>query len=75
MTDLCPVTGKPKLTATAAHEQVRHSRRGFQARRCHACGRWHVNTPVFINREMRRQAAKLRDQRSAPSIDIEDDTP
>lgn len=72
MTDLCRVTGKPKLTAAAAQAQIRHSSRGFQARRCRDCGRWHVNTPTFINREKRRRAAEFRRRRTEP---LEDETP
>lgn len=70
---LCRATGKPKLTAAAAAEQVRHSRRAFVARRCPLCGTWHVNSITFIAREQRRRQAAFRQARNTPPpIELED---
>lgn len=72
MTDLCPTTGKPKLSAPAAQEQARRSRRTFQVARCRACGRWHVNSVTFLSRAIRKADRQAREKRQRPIIDDED---
>lgn len=71
MTDLCPTTGKPKLSSAQAQRQVQNTRRTVVAVRCKNCGRWHVNTAgVFQNRDQRRAPARIKEAR-APRVEDE----
>lgn len=63
---LCPITGKPQLSAAAAQRQKRNTKRAVIAAHCSHCGRWHVNSPVFQTRQERRDRAAVRDARTAP---------
>ncbi len=62
----CQQTGKAKLSAHAAHEQVRHTRNGYIASRCRFCGLWHVSSAVSTVRQKARDvAAYKRNKRNA----------
>lgn len=57
---ICRITGKIKLTASAAFRQVRHTSRAVKAARCTACGTWHVCSPTYTDRQKQRDRERLR---------------